>query len=76
MKFHIITHDSCTGYNHKLDYNTRKFAEKAAEEYFKNHETVYLIKDGYLDKVFDKTNPKGRKPYTFEILNLSNKNIK
>ena len=72
MKFHIITHDCCTGYNDKLDYNTRKYAEDAAVEYLKTHEEVYLIKDSYLDKVFDKTAPKGRNPYTYEIIKFRN----
>lgn len=68
MKFHIITYDSTTGYDDKLDYNTRKYAEDAAMEYLKTHEAVYLIKDGYLDKVFNKTAQKGRNPYTYELL--------
>ena len=68
MKFHIITYDSTTGYDDKLDYNTRKYAEDAAEEYLKTHEAVYLMKDDCLDKVFNKINPKGRNPYTYEIL--------
>lgn len=68
MKFHIITYDSATGYNDKLDYNTRRFAEDAAMQYLKTHEQVYLIKDGCLDKVFNKTNPQGRQPYTYEML--------
>lgn len=68
MKFHIITYDASTGYDDKLDYNTRKHAENAIVEYLKTHEKVYLYKDGYLDKVFDKTNPKGRQPYTYELL--------
>ena len=70
MNYHIITHDSSTGYQDKTNYNTRAFAENAAEEYLNNHETVYILREHILDKVYDKENPKGRKPYTFEILNL------
>lgn len=70
MNYRIITHDSNAGYKNQTQYNTRRFAENAAEEYLNHHETVYLMREHVLDKVYDKENPQGRKPYTYEILNL------
>ena len=68
MKCHIITWDRNTGYDDKLDYNTLPQAKDAAVVYLKDYEEGYIVTDHTLVCVFDEKNPKGLKPYNFEVL--------
>lgn len=69
MKYHIITWTSDTGYDDKLDYPTLQQAKVACAGYLKEeYEEVYIITDHTIVCVFDENHPKGRNPYTFELL--------
>lgn len=66
-KYHIITKCDWNGMDEKPEAKTIAQANEAAKWYLNNgYESVYVLTDKEIVKVFDKNNRKGRKPYYFE----------
>jgi len=68
-KYHVITyHPTVNGFDEKPEVKDMKQAKEAAKWYLNNgYESVYILTDTEVVKVFDKYNRNGRKAYDFEI---------